>query len=106
MTDILIDNDNDLLIAANGDFSVGNSTLQEVAAIITSYPGWWKQYPLVGCAAPNYINSPGAGQQLSNSINQQLKLDGKTLTFFSTTMNADGTVTINVNGQSIEVAGA
>lgn len=103
MADILIDESNDLIVGTNGDFSVGDSTLQEVQAIITNYPGWWKQYPLVGCAAPNYISSPGVGQQLSNSINQQLKLDGKTLTSFSAGMNTDGTLTINVNGQSIEV---
>jgi hypothetical protein len=103
MTDILLDNNNDLLIASGGDFAVGDSTVQEVESIIISYPGWWKQYPLVGCAAPNYLNSPGAGQKLSNSINQQLKIDGKTLTSFSASMNADGTLTINVNGQSIEI---
>lgn len=103
MTDILLDNNNDLLIATNGDFSVGDSTLQEVESIIMSYPGWWKEYPLAGCGTPNYLNSPGAGQQLSNSIKQQLKIDGKTLTSFSATMNADGTLTINVNGQSITV---
>jgi hypothetical protein len=104
MTDILLDNSNDLLVdEITQDFSVGDSTVQEVESIVLSYPGWWKEYPLVGCAAPNYLNSPGAGQQLSNSINQQLKLDGKTLTSFSASMNADGTLTINVNGQSITV---
>jgi len=106
MTDILLDNTNELLIAfPGGDFAVGDSTVQEVESIIMSYPGWWKEYPLVGCAAPNYLHSPGAGQQLNNSITQQLKLDGKTLTSFSSSFNADGTLTINVNGQSIEVTG-
>ena len=103
MTDILLDNNNDLQFAVNGDFSVGDSTLQEVENIIMSYPGWWKQFPLVGCAAPNYIGSPGVGQQLSNSINQQLKLDRKTVTSLSASLNADGTLTININGQSIIV---
>jgi hypothetical protein len=103
MSDILLDDTGDLLITTTGDFSAGDTTLQEVQDIIMSYPGWWKEFPLAGCAAPNYINSPGAGQQLSNSINQQLKLDGKTVSFFSSSMNADGTLTINVNGQSIQV---
>ena len=104
MTDVLLDNNNDLSIAPNGDFLLGDSTLQEVGNIITGYPGWWKQFPLVGCAAPNYIGSPGVGQQLSNSINQQLKLDGKTVTSLTTSLNANGTLTINVNGQSIVVS--
>jgi hypothetical protein len=103
MTDVLLDNNNDLIIAPNGDFSLGDSTLQEVQSIIVSYPGWWKQFPLVGCAAPNYIGSPGVGQQLSNNINQQLKIDGKTVTSLTASLNADGTLTINVNGQSIVV---
>ncbi len=102
MNDFLLDNTGDLLIV-NGDFSVDDTTLQEAEDIILSYPGWWKQFPLVGCAAPNYLNSPGTGQQLSNTINQQLKLDGKTLTSFSASMNADGALTINVNGQEILV---
>lgn len=101
MTDILLDANNNLQFATNGDFAVGDSALQEVENIMISYPGWWKQFPLVGCAAPNYIGSPGAGQQLSNSISQQLKIDGKTLTSFSASMNADGTLIINVNGQDI-----
>jgi hypothetical protein len=102
MNDILFDDSWDLSVS-NGDFAVGESTLQEVEDLIMSYPGWWKEYPLAGCAAPNYINSPGTGQQLSNSINQQLKLDGKTLSSFSASVNANGTLTINVNGQSIEI---
>lgn len=104
MADILLDDNNDLIIGANYDFVIDDSTLQEVESIIISYPGWWKEYPLVGCAAPNYLNSPGAGQQLSNSIKQQLKIDGKTLTSFSASVNADGTLTINVNGQSIDIS--
>ena len=61
MNDFLLDNTGDLLVASNGDFSIGDSTVQEVQDIIMSYPGWWKQFPLVGCAAPNYLNSPGLG---------------------------------------------
>jgi hypothetical protein len=103
MNDFLLDDSGDLLIV-NGDFSVDDSSLQEVQDIIMSYPGWWKEYPLVGCAAPNYLNSPGLGQQLSNSIRQQLQLDGKTVTLLTTSMNPNGTLTINVNGQSIQVS--
>ncbi len=102
MNDILLDNSGDLLIV-NGDFSVDNSANQEVQDIIMSYPGWWKEYPLVGCAAPNYLNSPGMGQQLSNIVTQQLRLDGKTVTSFSATLNTNGTLTIDVNGESITV---
>jgi len=102
MNDYLLDSIGDLQIV-NGDFSIGESTSREVQDIIMSYQGWWKQFPLVGCAAPSYLNSPSIGQQLSNSIKQQLKLDGKTVTTLSSSVSADGTLTINVNGQSIEV---
>lgn len=102
MNDFILDNTGDLLIT-DGDFPVGDCTEQEMQDIIMSYPGWWKEYPLVGCAALDYINSPGTGRNLSNIITQQLKLDGKMVTSFSTSMNADGTLTINVNGQSIQI---
>ena len=102
MNDFVLDNSGDLLIT-NGDFSVGDSTGQEVQDIIMSYPGWWKQYPQAGCSAPNSINSPGNGQELSNTIMQQLKMDGKTVTSLSTAVNANGVLTINVNGQSVVV---
>ncbi len=103
MNDILLNSIGDLQIS-NGDFSIGESIYREVQDIIMSYQGWWKEYPLVGCAAPSYLNSPSIGQQLSNTIKQQLKLDGKTVTSLSSSVSADGTLTINVNGQSIEVS--
>lgn len=102
MTDIVLDDSGDLLITA-GDFTVDDCTGQEIQDIIMSYPGWWKEYPLVGCAAPNYLNSPGTGQDLSNSIAQQLKLDGKAINSYSSTTNPDGSITINVNGQDVVV---
>ncbi len=102
MNDIVLDDSGDLLITA-GDFTVDDCIGQEIQDIIMSYPGWWKEYPLVGCAAPNYLNSPGTGQQLSNAIAQQLRLDGKVITSYSSSMNANGSVTINVNGQNIQI---
>ena len=102
MTDVLLDETGDLQIV-NGDFAIGDSTPQEVQNIVMSYPGWWKQYPLVGCAVPNYLNSPATGQQMVNIIKQQLKLDGKTVSTITSSTGADGTLTINVNGQSISV---
>ena len=102
MTDILLDEIGDLQIV-NGDFSTGDSTSQDVQNIVMSYPGWWKQFPLMGCAVPNYLNSPAIGQQMVNIIKQQLKLDGKTVSTITSSTSADGTLTINVNGQSISV---
>jgi len=102
MNDVLLDSIGDLQMV-NGDFSIGESSFQEIQDIIMSYPGWWKEYPLLGCAAPSYLNSPKIGQQLSNTIKQQLKLDGKTVSTISSSISPNGTLTITVNGQSIKV---
>ena len=76
MTDILFDENNDLAIAA-GDWQIGDSTNQEVEDLLISYPGWWKEFPLCGCALPNYLKSPGNGQAIQSTIQLQMLADGK-----------------------------
>ena len=96
-TDILFDNNGDLAIFA-GDFTIGDSTAQEVEDIILSYPGWWKEFPSVGVGAPDYLKSPGDDQQLIGSILLQLKVDGKLMQDYSSSMDANGNLVINIDG--------
>lgn len=103
MTDILFDTDGDLLIE-NGDFSVGESLPQEVEDILISFPGFWKEFPLVGAGVPEWLGSPGNGQKLARTITVQLINDGKEVDALTTNMNADGTLTINVNGIQVDVS--
>jgi hypothetical protein len=101
MVDIMLDDNNDLLIA-DGDFNTDDATTQDVVSIITSYQGWWKQFPLIGCAAPSYLNSPGDCEPLRRQIQIQLQSDGKQLLTFDYSFDA-GNLILNVNGQEITV---
>ena len=86
--DILLDDNNDLIILG-GDFAVGESTPQEVEAIIISFPGWWNQYPNVGCGLMNYLNGPDA-EKLSRDARVHLQTDGKEMTSFDYSFDANG----------------
>src|ERR1035437_3101833 len=58
------------------DFSVVYSDQNHIYSILKSYVGSWKQYPLVGVGADRYIASGGMTQQLKSIIQQQLSIDG------------------------------
>jgi hypothetical protein len=90
--DFLIDTDNDLLFD-NGDFSVGLSDSTHIQDIITSFTGYWKQFPLCGVGIISYLNSSGEQQRLKNEINIQLKNDGYKVNSISIT--EEGAVKLN-----------
>ena len=102
MFDFLLDNTLDLTVTPQGDFTVGESTAQEVEAIIMSFPGWWDDSILIGCGAPNYVASPGSCETLRAQIQAQLASDGKQLSSFSYSFINERLV-INVNGITINV---
>ena len=103
MTDILFDNDYDLAVL-NGDFEIGESVEQEVEDIIISFPGWFKQFPLVGVSAPLYLKGPANLQNLQRNIQLQLQGDGKQVQQYSLVQNNDGSFTITINGVEIDVS--
>ena len=100
MNDILLSDINDLTFS-DGDFAVGESAAQEIENIIIASPGNWFEFPLVGCSVYNYIASPGDGEALRNSIQQQLLTDGKQVSDYSYSFNAEGQLVININGITI-----
>lgn len=103
MQDILLTDENDLLIA-DGDFVIGESAQQEVEGILRSFPGWWKQYPVLGCEISNYLDGPLTDiATLQRTIQVQLKSDGKQLISFSSEINSDGTATLTINGQEVDL---
>ena len=55
MKDLLLEDDYDLAIA-NGDFRIGESETQEVALILQSSKGDWKQDPLCGANLIELMN--------------------------------------------------
>lgn len=96
MQDFLQDTDGDLLIR-NGDFVIGDSDKQNIADIIESYPGWWKEFPTVGVGIKDYLNSSGKVQELKSRIILQLQGDGFTVESPEVTELPDGNLQIKPN---------
>ena len=102
MRDILFDKTDQDLSIVNGDWAiVDDSSSQEVGDLLLSYPGWWKQFPLVGVGAPSYLKGAGNGQALARNVQLQLSGDGKQMQNFSFGL-VNGVLTISVNGISIQ----
>lgn len=74
--DFLID-DNGNFIIEDGDFKIGDSELQEVAEILTSNPGEFKEDPLIGAGLVKMMKSKYDSNRLISQIKVQLKRDGK-----------------------------
>ena len=74
--DILVTENNDLEIIA-GDFSTGDSLLQEVGFILQSQQGNWKSDPLVGAHMVELIKGKQNRTAVEKRIKIQLERDGK-----------------------------
>ena len=74
--DILLDDDGDLAIV-NGDFVIGESLDQEVAAILQLNKGDLKEFPVLGPNLVQLINSNTSAIELKQLIKTELKRDGK-----------------------------
>lgn len=73
--DIGQDEDGDVFIGANGDFGRLPSDKVHVSDIVNSFPGWWKQFPLLGARLRAYINSTGKNDEITRNININLQSD-------------------------------
>lgn len=76
MTDILLDQENDLRIE-NGDFVIGESTMQEVGLIITTHQGEWKEDPIIGAAPTDRVKRKYSRLELENRFRVHLRRDRK-----------------------------
>nr|DAN36014.1 MAG TPA: Protein of unknown function (DUF2634) [Caudoviricetes sp.] len=76
MMDILVTENNDLEIIA-GDFSIGDSLLQEVGFILQSQQGNWKSDPLIGANMVELIKGKHNRTAVEKRIKIQLERDGK-----------------------------
>ena len=74
--DLKLEN-NDLFIDPNtGDFAIGESDPQHVQDIISSWAGWWKEFPTVGVGVKRYLGNPGGIQVVKRAIGLHLENDG------------------------------
>lgn len=76
MKDILLDEYNDLKLL-NGDFDSGESEMQEVALILQSVQGEWKEHPIMGPNLYQYIKAKTDKIAIERQMRIHLALDNK-----------------------------
>lgn len=74
MQDILLDDSNDLIIE-NGDFTIGDATLQHQNHILIAQKGEYKLTPEVGAGVLDEVNNENPRELLSE-IRRQFEYDG------------------------------
>jgi hypothetical protein len=74
-TDILLDNDGDLLVV-NGDFSFGLSDLQHVVLIFEAHKGEIRENPMLGFGANAYLKTIKSNLEIKRDLRVELQRDG------------------------------
>ncbi len=77
MTDLLKDLSGDIIIE-NGDFVFGDSDQQHVEDIFMCNQGEFKEWPLLGFGAINYIKSTITDEEFKRDLKIQLDYDDYT----------------------------
>ena len=90
VTDILTDEEGDLMVV-NGDFSVGESTVQHQGDLIVACEGEYKQDPMTGVGAVNFVDDEGPSEFL-RKVRIQFTKDGMNVT--RSQMNTNGNLEI------------
>lgn len=75
MKDFLLDENGDLAIE-NGDFVIRDSKEQDVATLIMANKGEFKEFPLVGFGAINYVKSEVSEVEFKRDLKVQLEYVG------------------------------
>ena len=73
--DILLDEDFDMQ-AKDGDFIVGDATLQHQQLLLLSQKGEFKQSPYVGVGISNFLLDDANVHELHQEIQNQFEIDG------------------------------
>lgn len=85
--DILLDDNNDLKFL-NGDFDTGESEMQEVALILQSTQGEWKNEPLLGPNLFRFLKSKESKVAIEKQISIHLAIDNKDFKTLKTKIEA------------------
>lgn len=72
MNDLLLDKNGDLAIV-DGDFIIGEADQQNVEALLLSNKGEFKEFPLVGFGAINYLKSNISEIEFKRDLKLQLE---------------------------------
>lgn len=76
MKDILLNENNDIKILA-GDFAIEESEMQEVALILQSTQGEWKETPIIGANLFQFMRSKVDMNAIVARVKLHLELDNK-----------------------------
>ena len=74
--DILLNDQNDIQIL-NGDFDIGESEMQEVALILQSTQGEWKNAPILGPNLFKYLKGKTNKVAIDKQVAIHLAIDNK-----------------------------
>ena len=72
--DILLDSNVDIMFA-DGDFVIGDSTMQNQYLILSTHKGEWKENPFIGAGIENMTNDEDISYW-KHCISEELKRDG------------------------------
>lgn len=75
MDDILIQDSGEPVLES-GDFVVGDATRQNQQLILVSTKGSWRQSPVVGVGAVDYLLDSEDNEELKKEVRKQMELDG------------------------------
>lgn len=75
MRDFLRDEQNDLVINKQGDFEIGESDQQHIGDIFIAQKGEFKEFPLLGFGAINYVKTTASEYQFARELSIQLEYD-------------------------------
>jgi hypothetical protein len=92
MTDILLDDDLDLLIV-NGDIVFGDADEQNMRLVALSNTGDWKEFPQFGVNLRRALLDEGAATAVKHTLQLQLEADGALVE--SIALEPDGQLKIN-----------
>ena len=76
--DILLNSDIDIMFA-NGDFVIGDSTMQNQYLILSSQKGEWTENPNIGAGIVDMLNDDDSETYWKHRITVELERDGMTV---------------------------
>lgn len=81
----------------NGDFLLGESDHQHIQDIVESFPGWWKEFVLLGVGIQGYNGSSGKEQEIQTQIALMLRSDGYQVNAVEPSYTPEGTLNMYVD---------
>ncbi|WP_046245027.1 hypothetical protein [Hymenobacter terrenus] len=100
--DFLLDaTDGDLRVdPVTGDLRVGYSDFQHIEHIVASFPGFYRQAPLLGVGIGSYQKSSGQGPEIQRRVAIQLQADNYVVETVQAT-SPQGQLQLSINAERL-----